>query len=160
MHRLRGFMRNLNIVEISQAQSLITVLSSRCFWRCWIATLILEGRWLMEIANIFRCSRENKTATACQRITQGNSEQNQSQFNFVDAPCVGGPRGCRTKTWFQPRPRERSIDRDYENPITYCHWGESTTYWNRKSLQSGAWKLNHISFWDWYFHRNINACLT
>ena len=112
MHRLRGFMRNLNIVEISQAQSLITVLSSRCFWRCWIATLILEGRWLMEMANIFRCSRENKTATACQRITQGNSEQNQSQFNFMDAPCVGGPRGCRTKTWFQPRPRERSIDRD------------------------------------------------
>lgn len=35
-----------------------------------IAALILEGQWLMEIVNIFRCSRENKTATACQRTSQ------------------------------------------------------------------------------------------
>ena len=108
-------MRNLNIAEISQAQSLITALSTRCSVLAVLNSN--EGRWLMEILNkiynIFRCSRENKTATACQRITQGNSEQNQSQFNFVDAPCVGGRRGCCTKTRFPPRSWERSIDRDH-----------------------------------------------
>ena len=52
-------------------------------------------------------------ATACQKIPeQGYSEQNKSQFNFVDGTCVGGRRGWCSKTPFPPRSRERSIDRD------------------------------------------------
>ncbi len=49
----------------------------------------------------------------------------------------------------------------YENYITYWHWGESTTYWNRNLLQSGApWKLNLVPVWDWDFRSQKYQCLS